>query len=44
MESERLSAFSGSQLKASLGTQALDPTAVTQLAEGHFISFSTFFS
>lgn len=36
--------FGSSQTKGSLGTQALDPTAVTQHAEGHFISFSAFFS
>lgn len=36
--------FSSSQTKCSLGTQALDPTAVTQHTKGHFISSSSFFS
>lgn len=44
MESMSPTAFSSSQTKGSLGTQALDPTAVTQHAEGHFISSSSFFS
>lgn len=44
MESLSPTAFSSSQTEGSLGTQALDPTAVTQLAEGHFISSSSLFS
>lgn len=43
MEPESPTAFGSSQTKGSLGTQALDPIAVTQHAEGHFISFSAFF-
>lgn len=44
MESMSCTAFSSSQTKHSLGTQALDSTAVTQHAKGHFISSSSFFS
>lgn len=44
MESMSHTAFSSSQTKHSLGTQALDSTAVTQHAKGHFISSSSFFS
>lgn len=44
MEPESPTAFGGSRTKGSFSTQALDPVAVTQHVEGHFISSSAFFS
>ena len=44
MEPKSPTAFGSSWTKGSLGTQALDPIAVTQHAEGHFTSFSAFSS